>query len=445
MRVVVGAGTICALFLFGCGRVPPQEAVNNIPIHDIVQRVKCELADALDEKLKRDDFAWMKRWTVAVDLTLEVNQQGGITPNGGYIQPMKNVLVTNTGPSSFSSNGSTTTSAIAQKFVFGASANLTGQAVRTEVLSFSLSLQELSRWRKELRYKLEHGIPTEDARGCDLPEGFDLDGTLRLAEWLDPSLQPVALRDLQPGFHPRPNVGAAKASTKGSGPSGVRSGLVPCDTADQARANNAADKAESYKDRVAAARKKANDAEKQATDTERQARQSGELTKRFKARAIAFARLAKKRAEATQRAADDAGSAIVSARAAAAETCDPDAAEANAKLAFENLKIAETDAEEAVQLAAYAEKNLSPDPPIDSMSQQIQFVVTTSASIAPTWLLVHWQGPSATSNLASVQGIRTHTLNITLGPPSGNSPTRALDIINSQNVVNAIRSLGGVP
>jgi hypothetical protein len=450
MQARVGLAIISALLVAACGRVPPQEAVNSIPIHDIVQRVKCELADSLEDKLRRDDFAWMTQWTVAVDLTLEVNQQGGVTPNGGYIQPLKNVLYPRTGPSSFSSNGTTSTSAIARKFVFGASANVAGQAVRTELLSFSLALEELRVWRAELRRKMEKGIPTEDARGCDLPEGFDLDGTLRLKEWLDTALAVVTSHDLEQGFHPRPGTGGASVS-KAKPPPGkedkfTEQKVESCKPEEREAARRYAERAESYRHRLAAAREKANDAEKQAADVERQARQSTVLTPHFRDRAIENATKVESLVKLAQEAADEAGKAIDFAKEAAdRKDCDANDAKINEVAAHKDLTIAESRAEQAAQLAEVAKKYLKPDPPIDSISQQVQFVVTTSASIAPSWLLVHWQGPSTTGNLASLQGIRTHTLNVTLGKPSGDTPTRALTIINSENVVNAIRSLGGGP
>ena len=61
-----------------------------------------------------------------------------------------------------------------------------------------------------------------------------------------------------------------------------------------------------------------------------------------------------------------------------------------------------------------------PDPPIDSISHQVQFIVTYGANVSPNWSLAAFKGPGAAGNLASTNGTRTHLLTISLGPRNGN-------------------------
>ena len=82
------------------------------------------------------------------------------------------------------------------------------------------------------------------------------------------------------------------------------------------------------------------------------------------------------------------------------------------------------------------------DPPIDSVSHSVQFVVTYGAGISPSWSLLQWKGPGGSGNTPFFGGsaTRTHSLNLALGPRSGAASISndALRLINNQ----VIRSLG---
>jgi hypothetical protein len=80
------------------------------------------------------------------------------------------------------------------------------------------------------------------------------------------------------------------------------------------------------------------------------------------------------------------------------------------------------------------------DPPIDSLSHQVQFIVAWSANVSPSWSLVRFKGPSPSSGpLLSGSSSNTHTLSIVLGPPGADtaSTLAALQIGNSvQSALN---------
>ena len=77
------AALVAILLIFtGCTVVPKlTDAANNfpatssIPISEIVERVKCELSDALDQKTQQPNFRWMANWTAKAET---INSSFGI-------------------------------------------------------------------------------------------------------------------------------------------------------------------------------------------------------------------------------------------------------------------------------------------------------------------------------------------------------------------------------
>ncbi|MDT9702606.1 hypothetical protein, partial [Streptomyces sp. P17] len=61
----------------------------------------------------------------------------------------------------------------------------------------------------------------------------------------------------------------------------------------------------------------------------------------------------------------------------------------------------------------------------------VQFIVNAGASIAPSWTLVRFRGP--TGNLAGVTAKQTHTLNIALGPRGDNGARYSQEAVRALN------------
>ena len=118
---------------------------NPVFIADVVTRVKCEIADSFDELRPYHSFDWVQSWAAKVDLTLQANTQAGIAPSGSYTKFQKNAFNYDAGSSSLTSN---TIASVAQFFTLSAGANVGEQALRTEVVSFSVGIDELHDWRK---------------------------------------------------------------------------------------------------------------------------------------------------------------------------------------------------------------------------------------------------------------------------------------------------------
>jgi hypothetical protein len=166
------AAVAAALPAGGCVTVPSLDG-NRIAISDVVERVKCDLADALPDPYK---YPWMANWVAKVDLTLIINEQAGLTPTVSFIDLRPNAIVPGVGN-------------FAQSFFFGAAAGATTTAARTDSLSFSLSMVEL-------RYKRQE-------QACLFHAGLGLDGDLGLKEWIVSALEPVDRGVLAVGYHPR--------------------------------------------------------------------------------------------------------------------------------------------------------------------------------------------------------------------------------------------------
>lgn len=209
---LVGIGLLSS----GCTYLPAmKEATGGIPVRDIVLRIKCELSDAFKDQegswlVEEPKFAWLRNWTAQVDLLLQILDTSTLSPGFSANQPLHNAYNTAAGPSSISTSGvpGTTISAIPQSFAVAASANIGGQAQRTETMSFALSLRELNEWRKT------PGI----TKLCALSDGMDLTGRLGLREWVREALTPVASEEspnlpeyLYGGVHPKPNATAPTA------------------------------------------------------------------------------------------------------------------------------------------------------------------------------------------------------------------------------------------
>jgi hypothetical protein len=164
---------------------------SEVLIKDVVERIKCEVSDAFDEKIEQTQFKWLAGWTAHIDLSLAINDNAGISPNGSYTNFRRSAVNTDAGPNVLPQSKTFPFSypLVTQFFSVSAGANLSGQAVRTETVSFTLSLEELKAWRREIELR-EAGRPPEK-KTC-FPQSTGLTGNLGLKEWTDSAFFPVA-------------------------------------------------------------------------------------------------------------------------------------------------------------------------------------------------------------------------------------------------------------
>jgi len=381
MRKLGRAGVF--LLLAGCVSVPPLEE-DGIAIGEIVQRVKCEIAFAVPEPqppYPTGRYQFMRNWTAKVDLTLIANGRSTITPTATFLDllPFANIP-------KVSSN-------IQRNITLGVGGGLDTTAERTEVLSFSLSLAEMLEFKRHA--------------ACNLPAGRGLYGNLGLREWLDSALAPVVSGQLKVGRHPRLGAKSAPPPPVVIPKVKYRIEEDPLAELKQAKAN------------VVHYQKVADTALARARD-------SGGRDK----------------IQATY---DEAGLVLGAAIAATPERKKADT------LALELGKTEPTLKDKIVALHAEATeaggkidaakteveaiiKDLPRDPPIDSLSHSVKFVVAVSGSVSPNWVLVHFRGPSTSSNLLSGAHTRTHTLSISMG-----SPEEQARVLNNLVILQSLR------
>jgi hypothetical protein len=540
----VYAGIAIVLTVAGCGQTTPplSHVMNNFPVSDyipvseVVDRVKCDMARAFDSRIKGEgandalvaQYQWLQNWTAAVNLTLQVNETGSITPTAAYVLPLKNAYNFGTGPST---NTGTAISATSRNFTFGFGGTYSGEAVRTELLSFALSL-------KELKYWYHHG----GSANCDLPDGLDLEGRIDLTTWVEEALKPVDADDLQSGNHVAPTTQKAASTppskteatlseiAKVSGPKPppevyqvnmqiLRAACVSAAGNDADQQKLCADKVDKdalYQQCVANAgktetaktacdvakdvfpksdpkddptyfapggneaanqavvsAKQADDSKTQAQASEAKAEQSYNSAKNFAAKLekvkdsvdpgflskvnqnVKTAEVAAGNAATWRVSAEEmANCAETSSVAAKADASNDKAADAIAEgyYAFSCAKLAAIVAKNAATQASKATSSATaakstPNPPIESISQSLQFLLTLGLTASPSWTLLYWKAPSMSGNLLNLNGIRTHTLDIALGPPGpGGAKTGPaqqaaianLGLIKVQNAINAI-------
>ncbi len=192
---------ICASVTSGCMSTPPLSQAtgsdhSEVLIKDVVERVKCEISDAFDQKTEQPQFRWLADWTAHVDLSLAINDNAGISPNGSFTKFEKSAL-------NYDAGKLPSYPVVTQFFSVSAGANFSGQAVRTETVSFTLPLDELKAWREEIDAR-EALLPPEK-KTC-APQSTGLTGNLGLKEWTDSAFYPVEKvedgnRELYAGVH----------------------------------------------------------------------------------------------------------------------------------------------------------------------------------------------------------------------------------------------------
>jgi hypothetical protein len=140
----IRAALLCGA-LSGCARTPDLPDESRIQLAEIVDRVKCELHDAVAAHPRY--YPWLMKWAAGLELTLKVKAEGAGSASSDYIWPI--------------SLGT---------FKLALSGALTENAVRTALFKISMPLS----------YTLHYTCPLGPAYG---PSRRDLTGDLGLREW----------------------------------------------------------------------------------------------------------------------------------------------------------------------------------------------------------------------------------------------------------------------
>jgi hypothetical protein len=428
---------VAGAYLSGCSSVPSLDAASgaapqetNILIADVVRRVKCEIADAFDDKLGDRNFDWLWNWTAKVDLQLQVNETAGASPSGAYTHYYPNAFIYSAGSELINAN---LIGYFQQTFTLAGGVTYNGQAQRSETVSFTLPLQEVKNWRTGL------DAPAGDEGELCRATGRELRGNLGLKEWVDSALYPVSTTELRAGIHPQapeppgpPSLRPRSLSELEDRAQENRTIPVARATTEIAAALRAADlayqKTVEHQAAIATELASAQSAMQTTvapdlpvlTDTVKRILSNNMSTlsilDEYARDDVEHAREARRELEDAARLAGDAARRDPSGSISAGALDRANELAAASKLFAEDARIKE----QRAKRIADGVVSFKPNTPIDGLLHSVQFVVTYGGSISPTWTLLLWKGPGTLPGL-SAQGVRTNSLNIALGPTSEQS------------------------
>jgi hypothetical protein len=379
VRRGIGVGAaLSSVWLAGCVLVPPLQ-VDGISIAEIVQRVKCEIAFAVPKPSgpwPTGPYQWMSGWSAKVDLTLRTDATSSITPTAVFTKYFPFEKVTEVGGN------------VLRFFTLGVGGGLSTSANRTEILSFTISLAELQEFKKR--------------NECNLPWGIDVYGNLGLQEWISSALTPVESQQLTVGIHPPPG-GKSLPAPKPEADKAVTEAVEP-------------DPLGAMIDALKVLRDNARNDAQAAVDSAEAAKQHAKMLN-----------IAATYKDATK------VNKFVNMTAAEVDKAKHKALEAD-ELALKypthprikeidilrkTATLAGEDADAAKKSVEGLLETLPHDPPVDSLSHSVQFVVAVSGNITPNWTLVHFKGPTASGSPLAAGGLTaTHTLTIAMGSPA---------------------------
>jgi hypothetical protein len=460
------------LLVGGCTSTPSLPEATGVQdsrifIKDVVQRVKCELSDAFDKKIGEPDYLWLAGWTAHADLTLTINDNAGISPSGSYTRFQRNAVNTGAGPSSFPATSAL--GVVNQFFTVSATANLSGQAVRTETLSFTVALNDLRTWREKIdKQESDPTYPDED-RICNFSNAIGVTGNLGLKEWVESAFYPAEKKvgQLKAGVHtatsakanspqiPQPGKSAPSAGKLNVKALGLLLKTWSSFLAELSIAQAQLSSSDDLKKALSTAqstirsdiraasefryvledslKRKYYDAVRRlkqyANDATKCYEMETKLNDNVKAAQLYIAGL-----EEAIRGADDniylnrlpdfpgenyrkLRDLMYQLEVGVSDQNKPNLKESSYVLA---LRECDTLTTALGDLSNSLPKQV--DPPIDSLLHSVTFVISYGAGVTPSWSLLQWKGPGQNPNFVSASGVRTHGLVIAVGPPSGTPP-----------------------
>lgn len=196
--LVAGVAVVC---LASCVQVPRRDGVAAIDVNEVVKRIKCDLNKIVIDKAyetflheerpeKRQPFLFLRSWAAKVRLTIAVDESSQINPGASYVTPLRTV------------------SNVAQTFTLGVGGGATTQAVRQEDIEFLLSF-------KDIEAENDSGkMNTELYDFCRPLPGLLLESNLGLKSFVDAALKPVETGILKPGNNIGPGAGTPPAIPK---------------------------------------------------------------------------------------------------------------------------------------------------------------------------------------------------------------------------------------
>jgi hypothetical protein len=188
---VIGAGLLTCLFT-GCAVVPQHDGLARVQVDEVVKRVKCDIARAVLLKTNQQSadgkfpFAFLSGWAAKLHFTIVVDDTASLNPGATLIHPLPSV-------------GSTS-----QSYSTGLGVGLQSEAVRQEDYEYLMSFSDMAK-------EFNKPESAELYQGCNFENGLLLESDLGLTELVDSALKPIESRVLHPGNNIGP--GAAPPTT----------------------------------------------------------------------------------------------------------------------------------------------------------------------------------------------------------------------------------------
>lgn len=181
-RLVAGMATIC---LCSCTVVPRNVGPANVRFDQVVKRVKCDLLGAVYSKARQNPerYGFLTQWAAKVHMTLTVDDQASINPGLTVIDPL---------------------AVAGTSFSIGVGGTLTGQAQRIEDYEFFLAFDkagpEMTRETVDTLYE-----------GCRFPPGVLLESNFDFESIIDRAVSPIDAGVLKKGRQVGPGSSASPA------------------------------------------------------------------------------------------------------------------------------------------------------------------------------------------------------------------------------------------
>lgn len=428
-----------------CVRIPLADDLAQRPrVDEIVRRVKCDLYEAVADRLNAPyGYEWLHSWTAQANLNLIVNNQSILSPGAVITEPLRAVTV----PQKVTNFG--------QSFNFGLGASANNTATRNETITFTVSLDELM-----------EQFP-KGPQNCDFPNYIDLRSELGLKDWIESSLRPVDDGYLKIGYHKTPKTGtSAGAATALKGK------------------NNVNDVSASLQSSGALTGQRSTQVNPPECERPGLPSASPDRTEIKQDLRVVICDLltfyASFVVETPSPPELAPGPAAPPAKPPAGQQAEPKAGQQPAPgmqptapppihdltnatgstvkfvvKTIQDIQVTVRDLQTLGAAGAKARKALEStardlaafvDPPLDTISHQVQFIIVWNASASPSWTLLHFKGPSPSSgSLFSATATKTHTLNIVLGSPSSPDSAGALQALQIGTAVGNALTTGVMP
>ena len=372
--------------LSGCVVVPPHDGLAHVRVDDVVKRIKCDIARAVLEKSNKRSadgiypFAFLTSWAAKVHLTIVVDDTTSINPGATLIHTLPPV-------------GSTS-----QNFNLGIGAGITTEAVRQEDMEFLMSLSDMVKEFKD-------PANGELYDGCVFDDGILLESDLGLVDLVDSALKPIESKVLYPGNNIGPGA-APPAAPEKLNPAGELGAIT--------------NRVQKQRELTVQGLLLTNEAAEIETRTQSI---MNNIVKPLYAIASASSLPAACLTDVTQKYNETTIRSIgVSEAVVKYDTASNDAARKQAlntvQSGFTSVIEATNKLFDSYSKCAQQAKKSKPKlyDPIDVIAETVNFYVTSSGSVTPTWKLVSVTAPLAPT-FASASRKDTNTLILTLGRP----------------------------